>query len=87
MTKAPSDIHDGKIISMNGDKLTTTCNKGEQHCHTIAKDAKVTCDGKVAKAADLKAGTQVRMTIKKDDKNVATKIESGKHIPAASHKA
>ena len=78
---------EGKVVSLVGDKLTTTCSKGKEHCHTIAKDAKVICDGKVAKAADLKAGTQVRMTMKKDDQNVATKIESGKHIPAATHKA
>jgi len=78
---------EGKVVSVVGDKLTTTCSEGKQHCHTIAKDAKVTCDGKAGKAADLKAGTQVRMTMKKDDQNVATKIESGKQIPAASHKA
>jgi hypothetical protein len=38
-------MHDGKVVSVVGDKLTTTCSEGKQHCHTIAKDAKVTCDG------------------------------------------
>jgi hypothetical protein len=53
----------------------------------MAKDAKVTCDGKDAKAADLKAGTDVRVTTQKDNKTVATAVESGKHIPATGHKA
>ncbi len=79
--------HDGKVVSVVGDKLTTTCNEGKQHCHTMAKDAKVTCDGKASKAADLNAGTCVRVTTSKDDKTVATAIESGKHIPAMATKA
>jgi len=79
--------YDGKVVSLTGDKLTTTCSEGKQHCHTMAKDAKVTCDGKASKAADLKPGTQVRVTTQKDDKNVATAVESVKHIPAEGHKA
>ena len=51
------ETHDGKVVSVAGDKLTTTCSEGKQHCHTMAKDAKVTCDGQASKAADLKAGT------------------------------
>ena len=79
--------HDGKVVNVTGDKLTTTCSDGKQHCHTMAKDAKVTCDGQASKAADLKTGTTVRVTTSKDDKNIATAIESGKHIPAVGHKA
>ena len=79
--------HDGKVVSVAGDKLTTTCGEGKQHVHTMAKDAKVTHDGQASKAADLKAGTSVRVTTSKDDKNVATCVESGKHIPAMGHKA
>jgi hypothetical protein len=87
MTESSAKTHDGKVVSVTGDKLTTTCSEGKQHCHTMAKDAKVTCDGKASKAADLKAGTQVRVTTNKDDKTVATAVDSGKHIPAMSHKA
>jgi hypothetical protein len=83
----PAKPHDGKVVSVAGDKLTTTCGEGKQHCHTVAKDAKVTCDGQASKAADLKAGTHVRVTTHKDDKNVATAIESGKHLPALAHAA
>ena len=78
MTESSTKTHDGKVVSMVGDKLTTTCNEGKEHCHTMAKDAKVTCDGKASKAADLKAGiTHVRVTTNKgDDKTVATAIDS-----------
>jgi hypothetical protein len=87
MTEAPAKTHDGKVVSVAGDKLTTTCSEGKSHCHTVAKDAKVTCDGHASKVADLKAGTCVRVTPHKDDKNVATAVDSGKHIPAMAHKA
>ena len=87
MTQTSEKTHDGKVVSVTGDKLTTTCSEGKQHCHTMAKDAKVTCDGLASKAADLKAGTHVRVTTHKDDKTVATAVESGKHIPATGHEA
>ena len=87
MKETCGKTHDGKVVSVVGDKLTTTCGEGKQHCHTMAKDAKVTCDGKDSKVADLKAGTCVRVTENKDDKNVATAVESGKHIPAMGSKA
>jgi hypothetical protein len=85
---APARAHEGKVVSVDGDKLTTTSSEGKQHCHTVAKDAKVTCDGNASKVADLKAGTYVRVTPHKDDKTVATAVESGKHIsaPVAGHK-
>ncbi|QEL19861.1 hypothetical protein [Limnoglobus roseus] len=84
MTNASTKPHDGTVVGVAGDKLTTTCSEGKQHCHTVAKDAKVTCDGKASKAADLKAGTPVRVTPHKDDKSVATAVDSGKHIPAVA---
>ncbi|WP_157369994.1 hypothetical protein [Zavarzinella formosa] len=87
MKESTSNTHDGKVVSVAGDKLTTTCGKGEQHCHTVAKDAKVTCDGHASKATDLKAGTCVRLTTHKDDKNLVTAVESGKNIVATGHKA
>lgn len=87
MTETHANTHDGKVVSITGDKLTTTCGEGKQHCHTVAKDAKVTCDGHPSKVADLKTGTPVRVTRHKDDKSVATAVDSGKHIPAPSHKA
>lgn len=87
MTSTPAKTHDGKVVSVTGDKLTTTCSEGKQHCHTMAKDAKVTCDGQASNATDLKAGTDVRVTTCKDDNSVATAVECGKQIPAACNKA
>jgi hypothetical protein len=82
MTQAANatKTHEGKVVSIEGDKLKTTCSKGNEHCHTVAKDAKVTTDGKDSKATDLKSGTCVKVTEHTDDKTVATAIESGKHI-------
>jgi len=86
MNEDCAKTHDGKVVSMIGDKLTTTCSEGHEHCHTMAKDAKVIRNGKASKATDLKAGTLVRVTTSKDDKSVATAVESGKHIPAMATK-
>ena len=87
MTKSSTATHDGKVVSMAGDKLTTAAHDGTEHHHTVAKDAKVTHDGKACKAADLKAGTEVRVTCHKDDKSVATHVASGKAAPAMAKKA
>jgi hypothetical protein len=87
LKKAPAKTHDGTVVSVTGDKITTTCNEGKQHCHTLAKDATVSCDGQASNSADLKAGTHVRVTTHKDDKTVATALESGKHLPAMGHQA
>lgn len=85
---AHAKAYEGKVVGVDGDKLTTMRSEGEQHHYTVAKDAKVTCDGKPSKVADLKVGTHVRVTPHKDDKTVATAVESGKHIsaPVAGHK-
>jgi hypothetical protein len=87
MTNTPIKPLDGTVVGVAGDKLTTTCSQGKEHCHTVAKDAKVTCDGKASKTADLKPGTPVRVTPHQDDKTVATAVDSGKHIPAVGGKA
>ncbi len=87
MTKISANTCDGKVVSITGDKLETTCGVGKQHCHTLAKGAKVTCDGKPGKVTDLKAGTQVKITTDKDDKTVAMHIECGKQISPVAGKA
>ena len=78
------EAHDGTVVAATADKLTTTCGKGHRHEYTVAKDAKVTCDGAACKTTDLKAGTAVRVTTHKDDKTVATAVDSGTHIPAVN---
>ena len=81
-----SCTHDGKIVSVAGNKLVSTCEEGKQHSHTVASDAKVTCDGAVCKTEDLKAGAKIRGTTKPEDKHTATKVESlQKHAEFAKH--
>jgi len=53
-----------------------TGKDGKDHTHTIAADAKLTCDGTICKSEDLKPGMKIRVTTKKADKEVATKIEA-----------
>ncbi len=73
---AHESTHDGKFVSVSGNKLMMTNKDGKEHSHTLAADAKVTCDGKACKAADLKAGTKIRVTTKNDDTKAVTRIEA-----------
>jgi len=56
--------HDGKFVSASGDQFVMTHKKGKEHAHTLAADAKITCDGKVCEAADLKSDMRIRVTTK-----------------------
>jgi|ERR1051326_6682904 hypothetical protein len=73
--KDKDNSHEGTIVKAGDGKLTMTM-KGEKvpHDHDVAKDAKITLDGKPAKLEDLKEGMAVKVTT--DDKNVATMIEA-----------
>ena len=48
------EVHEGLIVKAGGAKLTMTM-KGEEkeHTHAVAKDAKITLDGKAAKLGNL----------------------------------
>jgi hypothetical protein len=83
MKETAAKSQDHKVVSVAGDKLTSTCNKGKSHETTVDKDAKVTCDGKASKLSDLKSGTPIRVTTHKDDPKKVTAIESGKHLATA----
>ena len=72
---AEPNTHDGKVVSITGDKLVMTSKEGKEHSHTLTADAKLTLDGKACKAADLKAGTRIRVTTQGADKSVASRIE------------
>jgi hypothetical protein len=75
-TATSPNMHDGKIVSVLGNKLVSTCHEGKQHSHTVAADAKVTCDGATCKTEDLKPGAKIRVTTKPEDQHTATKVES-----------
>jgi hypothetical protein len=68
--KAPVE---GTVVKAADGKLTITDKDKKEHSCTVAKDAKISCDGKDCKLDDLKAGVKVKVTVA--DK-MATKIEA-----------
>jgi hypothetical protein len=74
--KEKGDTHEGTVVSASGKELVMKDTNGDRHSHTLAADARVTCDGKECKLDDLKPGMKIRVTTKKGDKTVATKIEA-----------
>jgi len=82
-------MHDGKVVSISGDKLVMKTGKaGKEHSHTLARDAKLILDGKPCKASDLKVGTQIRVTTRGADKQLAIRVEGLDKNPkfaASSH--
>ena len=74
-TAAEPNTHDGKVVSITGDKLVMTGKDGQEHSHKLTANAKLTLDGKVCQAADLKPGTRIRVTTEGADKSVASQIE------------
>jgi hypothetical protein len=72
-----SSSHDGKVVSITGEKLVMTNSEGkDKHTHALTAEVKVTCDGKVCKAADLKPGMRVRVTTENAQPHAATRIEA-----------
>jgi hypothetical protein len=84
-SKAGDSRADQRLVKVVGDSLTSTCANGDQHNYTVAQEAKITCDGKEGKLADLKEGATIRVTLSKDDKNKILAVECGKHIPAIAN--
>jgi hypothetical protein len=59
--KADGDTHEGKVVKVVGNKLTMSDKEGKnEHTHTLAADAKISCDGKECKLEDLKPGQTVK---------------------------
>ena len=76
--KDADNTHSGIVVSVADGALTMTDKDGKnEHKHTVAKDAKITCDGKDCKLEDLKKGAAIVVTTAKDGDNVvAVKIEA-----------
>lgn len=72
---ADDKVHEATVVKAGDGKITLTF-KGDdkKHTHDVAKDAKITLDGKDAKLEDLKEGFPVKLTM--DDKFVVHKIEA-----------
>ena len=72
---ADDKVHEATVVKAGDGKITLTFKGDEKkHEHDVAKDAKITLDGKDAKLEDLKEGATVKATM--DDKFVVHKIEA-----------
>jgi CTP-dependent riboflavin kinase len=67
--------HDGKVVRFTDNRLVMTDLQGQEHSHTLMANAKLTLDGEVCEAADLKPGTKIRVTTRGTDRSVANRIE------------
>lgn len=74
--KGSAGKFEGKVVSITSDKLVMANTEGKKYSLELAEDARVTCDGTVCKAEDLMAGSNIRVTTKEGDRNVATRIEA-----------
>jgi hypothetical protein len=57
---------EGKVVKVADGKLTIADKDAKEHTFAVAADAKITCDGKECKLADLKKDFTVKATTKKD---------------------
>jgi hypothetical protein len=79
-SKAKQNCCDGIVVEISGDQLISTCSEGDEHHYTVAKDARITCDGKESDLADLEEGATIRMTLCEGDESTITAIDCGDHI-------
>ena len=71
------DVHHGHVVKVADGKLTMVGDDKKEVTHEVAKDAKITLDGKDAKLDDLKPHTHVKVTMKEEGgKHSVTKIEA-----------
>ena len=70
---AADDVVEGKVVKVADGKLTIVDKDKKEHTCTVSKDAKITCNGKVCKLADLKEGVAVKVTVEKKE---ATKVDA-----------
>jgi hypothetical protein len=73
-TAGDKNTHEGKVVSVKGEKLTMEGKNGKEHTHQVADTAKITCDGKACKLTDLKTGLRIFVTIDNNDR--ATRIQA-----------
>ncbi len=74
--KTFAHTQDGTVVSSTSRKLVMTGMDGKEHSCTVSTETKITCDGKVCKASDLKSRMKIRVTTKKTDEGAATVIEA-----------
>ncbi len=81
--KARKDrTHDGKLVSVTSDTLVMTGKDGNERSHTLARNVRVTMDGRVCQPADLKSGTKIRVTTRSAEQTLVIRIEGFDKHPA-----
>lgn len=75
-TTPPSQSFEGNLVSMTGNHLVVTNTAGGKFSHTLAKDAKLTCDGAACDSDELKIGKRVRVTTRLGNRNVVIGIDT-----------
>jgi hypothetical protein len=75
-TTLPSQSFEGNLVSMTGNHLVITNTVGERFPLTLAKDAKLTCDGAACESEVLKIGRRIRVTTRLGNRNVVTGIDT-----------
>ena len=74
---AAGNRHNGKLVSISGDRLVMKGTQGsDEQTYAVAVDAKITCDGIVCRAADLKPGMRIRVTTDRAAAQSAIQVES-----------
>lgn len=75
LAAADDKAQDATVVKAGDGKITLTFKGSDKkHTHDVAKDAKITLDGKTAKLDELKEGFPAKVTM--DDKSVISKIEA-----------
>jgi len=74
---ATGNCCEGKVVRVSGDQLTASTENGDEHCYTVAPDAKITCDGRSGDLTDLEKGSNIRLTLCEDDKDLVRAIDCG----------
>ncbi len=67
---------EGRLVSISSRKLVMLNRKGMKSSHSLAKDARLTCDGASCELEDLKAGSNIRVTAEQDNWKHVTWVEA-----------
>jgi biopolymer transport protein ExbD len=73
MADEKENVAEGVVVKAADGKLTIADKEKKEHTCEVAKDAKITCNGKECKLDDLKKGAKVKVTL---EKKMAVKIEA-----------
>ncbi|TVP94536.1 MAG: hypothetical protein EA381_19885 [Planctomycetaceae bacterium] len=71
------NTRDGQIVRVTDKQLVFMEKRGQkEQTSTLTNDVKITCDGRVCKASELKPGMKVRVSSENDSPNTITRVEA-----------